>query len=230
MTDIDTSLILQPEDLRPGDILLFRWSEPDSLARRISAGTGSPYTHAAIYVGDGIVAESVSPHGVVQNALADAIEESECVGVLRSQLGFKGDRPAALASFVTSVIAEGKPFHRHALVSFTDESCEFFDNALERVRDNYGQVATSADLAARSYFCSGFVVACLQAVGLIGDSAQVAYPPAHFSPAHLHADPTFGWLLGFLLPPGGSVPQDDPLMTEATRWADIEEEPWWQHP
>lgn len=230
MTDNDHLLSLKPEDLLPGDILLFRWSEPDSLARRISAGSGSPYTHAAIYVGDGMIAESVSPEGVVENALAEAICESECVGVLRSQLGFNGERPAALASFVTSVIAEGKPFHRHALVSFTDESRDFFDNALERVRDNYGQVATSAELAARSYFCSGFVVACLQAVGLIGDSAQIAYPPAYFSPAHLHSDPTFGWLLGFLLPPGGSVPHDDPLLAQATRWADIEEEPWWGHP
>ncbi|MBN8918309.1 MAG: hypothetical protein J0I31_22205 [Rhizobiales bacterium] len=230
MTDIDTSLILQPEDLLPGDILLFRWSEPDSLARRISASTGSPYTHAAIYLGDGIIAESVSPDGPVQNALADAIGLSECVGVLRSQLGFNGERPAALASFVKSVIAEAKPFHWHALVSFTDESREFFDHALERVRDNYGQVATSAELAARSYFCSGFVVACLQAVKLIGESAQVAYPPEYFSPAHLHSDPAFGWLLGFLLPPGGSIPHDDPLLAQATRWADIDEVPWWEHP
>lgn len=36
----------------------------------------APYTHAAIYVGEGIIAESVSPDDVVQNVLADAIDEA----------------------------------------------------------------------------------------------------------------------------------------------------------
>lgn len=228
---VDPSLVLQAKDLIAGDILLFRWIEPDRLARKIAAETGSPYTHAAIYLGNGGIAESVSPNGVVRDDLAGAIAESQYVGVLRSQLGFGGERPALLRGFVDSTIASGMPFHRNALVSFTDESREFFDNALERVRDNYGQFTTSAEMAARSYFCSGFVVACLQAVGLIGDSAQAAYPPQYFSPAHLHGDPTFGWLLGFLIPHAGDdVPEDDPLLTHATRWNEIEEVPWWKQP
>jgi hypothetical protein len=73
-----------------------------------------------------------------------------------------------------------------------------------------------------------FVTACYEAVGIIGPSAQVAYPAEFFSPANLYQDATFGWLLGYRVPMNGEVPQDDPVFTNATLWRDIEETPWWE--
>jgi hypothetical protein len=70
-------------------------------------------------------------------------------------------------------------------------------------------------------------LACHQAAGIIDNSAQVAYPPEYFSPAHLYEDATFGWLFGYLLPEGGSVPSNDPLLLKSTLWREIDERPWW---
>jgi hypothetical protein len=50
----------------------------------------------------------------------------------------------------------------------------------------------------------------------MGETAQVAYQPDFFAPGHLLDDPSFGWLLGCLIPEGGSLPSDDPLLANAT--------------
>jgi hypothetical protein len=106
-------------------------------------------------------------------------------------------------------------------------SKDHFDNQLDFIRKNYGKVTSHDEFAEQSFFCSAFVVACYTVVGIIGDSAQVAYQPDNFSPGQLHQDPTFGWLLGFLVPEGGSVPEDDPVLTQATCWRDLMSEWWW---
>jgi hypothetical protein len=226
-TPSDSGLLLQPSDLLPGDVLLYRWREPDELAKRISKATNSPYTHAAICLGNNLIAESMYPEGVVKNHLDASLEGSLCVGVLRTQCGFGPGRRAKLMEFVDAIVAQGIPFHRSALVNFGERSKTFFDNQLEIVRENYGQFATPEQLAARSYFCSGFVVACFEAVGIIDSTAQAAYQPEFFSPAHLYDHPTFGWLLGYLVAEGGTIPLDDPLNANATKWLDVMDVKWW---
>jgi hypothetical protein len=219
--------IMQLSDLLPGDVLLYRPREPDGLQRRVIAATGSPYTHAAIVIDDNKIAEALIPVGVGRIALDQSLEGSLCVAVLRTQLGFGSERQAKLREFVDVVIAQGVPFHRHAANNFGEESRIFFDNQLDHIRDSFGRYSTPEELAAKSFFCSGFVVACYQAVGLIGNSAQVAFPPEFFSPAKLYQEASFGWLLGYIIPQGGFVPPNDPLIEHATLWRDIEEQPWW---
>jgi len=219
--------IVQLSDLLPGDVLLYRPRQPDGLQRRVSAATDSPYTHAAIVIEDNQIAEALIPDGVGRSALDQSLEGSVCVAVLRSQAGFGKERQAKLHAFVDAVISQRVPFHRQAVINFGDASRVFFDNQLDHVRDNFGRYSTAEQLAAKSFFCSGFVVACYQAVGIIDNSAQVAFPPEFFSPAKLYQEATFGWLLGYLIPQGGFVPPDDPLMNHATLWRDIEEKPWW---
>lgn len=55
---------------------------------------------------------------------------------------------------------------------------------------------------------------------------QVAYPPNVISPGDLHRDPTFGWVLGYIIPNGANIPADGPLMFE-TLWKNNQEVRWW---
>lgn len=218
---VDSDLIIQQSDLMPGDVLLYRSRNITSVQRAISKATGSPYTHAAVYLGDGVVADANVPFGVGKRALADSIRDCRCVAILRSQLGFGGDRPRKLRAFVDDVLARNRLYNFNDVLKFKSRSAAYFDNQLNFIRENYGKVTAHDELAEQAFFCSAFVVACYTFVGIIGESAQVAYQPNSFSPGHLHQDPTFGWLLGFLVPEGGSVPEDDPVLTQATCWCDV---------
>lgn len=215
----DTLPIITFGNLRPGDVLLYRPLMPNENERRISAVTDSPYTHIAIYLGLDKVAEAMMPDGVMINPLHASLEGSMYAAVMRSQNGWGAGRVAKLNEFAQKVAAAGIPFHKRGLMRFSAASESFFDNQLAIVSSNYGQSKTVEQLAACSYFCSGFVTACYEAVGIIGETAQVAFPPEVYSPKHLYEDPTFGWLLGYIVPSGAFVPSDDPTLT-VTRWCD----------
>ena len=224
----DSDLILKSTDLLlSGDVLLYRPSNPSIVQQRISSVTNSPYTHAAIYVGDGIIAESVVPAGVTETPLTHSMDGNLCIAVLRSQYVFSDDRPQKLRKFVDAVLACRKLYNFIDVLKFPSQSGAYFNNQLDFIRDNYGKVTSHNEFAEMSFFCSAFVVACYSVVGIIGDTAQVAYQPENFSPGHLHHDPTFGWLLGFLVPKGGSVPKNDPVLVHATHWHDLMSERWW---
>ncbi len=82
-------------------------------------------------------------------------------------MGFGGTRQKKLREFVNAVIAQGFPFHRSALIHFQDASKSFFDRQLEIIQENFGNSASQDELAAKAYFCSGFVTACYEAVGAL---------------------------------------------------------------
>ena len=67
----DSDLILMPSELLAGDVLLYRSGNGKIHQQKISEATGSPYTHAAIYLGSGLVAEFNFPLGVAKRALED---------------------------------------------------------------------------------------------------------------------------------------------------------------
>jgi hypothetical protein len=226
----DRALILATSDLLPGDVLLYRPVRNSVVQQKISAATNSPYTHVAIYIGDNLIAESVAWPcliGVRKSTIESSMKGSQCVGVLRSQVGFGHDRPGKLTAFVESVIRRKRFYNLIAASKFQRDSEKYFGNQLEFIRENYGTINSHEAFARQSFFCSAFVVACYSVVEIIGQSAQVAYPPNFFSPAGLYKDPTFGWLLGYLLPKGGSIPENDPLLSETTMWRDCKSLRWW---
>jgi hypothetical protein len=223
----DGSLTVSVADLLPGDVLLYRANRQKFHQQQISAVTGSPYTHAAIFLGDGLVAESNFPRGVAKRPVEESIKGSGCVAVLRSQLGFSGNRPRQLNEFVESVLANGRFYDLIGAVNFGKATKQHGEDQLDFIRLNYGKVTSSDDLAKQSFFCSAFVVACYSVAGVIGPSAQVAYVPDMFSPGSLHQDPTFGWFLGYLVPEGGFVPDDDPIQTQGALWRDLQDCRWW---
>ena len=217
-------------DIRPGDVLLYRPRKANSVQRKISETTNSPYTHAAIYIGSGTIANSVawpSLIGVRKESLKRSLNGSLCVGVLRSQMGFGRDRENKLVAFVDEVQKNRTLYNLVAVLKFKRSSRDYFENQLSFIRDNYGKIAPHEKFAKMSFFCSAFVVACYCVVGIIDESAQVAYEPKFFSPAGLYRDPTFGWLLGHLVLKGGSIPDDDPLLVEATQWSKNLSAKWW---
>jgi hypothetical protein len=152
---------------------------------------------------------------------------SVCCGP-EKQLSFGGDRPQKLNEFVDNVLAKGKSYGWKDALKFKNQSKSYFDNQLDFIRENWGKVTSPDEYAEQSFFCSAFVVACYAVVGAIGPSAQVAYQLDNFSPGHLYNDPTFGWLLGYLVPENGSVPKDDPVLAQATLWRDLQDCRWWR--
>ncbi len=224
------SLKLTFSDLLPGDVLLYRPRRPNAVQKKISSATNSPYTHAAIYLGKNEIAESVAwPRliGVRKYALEKSMKGSQCIGVLRTQLGFGGNRPDRLNAFIDDVLKGKKFYNVIAAYNFERDSKDYFDSQLEFIRANYGNVTSHEKFAEMSFFCSGLVVACYSVVEIIGPNAQVAYLPEVISPAGLYRDPTFGWLLGYLLPEEGEIPSDDPLLVETTLWRDCPGAGWW---
>ena len=217
-----TDLIVYPSDLLPGDILLHRSAKRKLHQKLIEKKTGSPYTHAAIFLGGGLVAEADVRHGVHKTDLIKSTEGSRCVAVLRSQMGFSPVRCAKLVNFVDRVIANNKSYNFKSVVNFRKNVDAFLDNQLEILNNSYAlSVKTDEEFARASYFCSGLVVACYSVVGIIDGSAQPLFPANIFSPASLHDDGTFGWFLGYL------IPENDPMLTKVTNWRDVEPDNTW---
>jgi hypothetical protein len=219
-------LLIDFSDLLPGDILLFRSIDQKKHQQKISAATGSRYTHAAIYLGNHEIAESNYPKVQIRK-LSDADKEKQVIGVLRSQCGFSEKRAADLRTFVKELIERDAGYDWRGALTFEQRRSDFVVNLLNNLAENYGNITTNDQLTEKSYFCSALVVACYIVAGIIDNSAQVAYKPDVFSPGDLHGDPTFGWFLGYITKEEKRIEADDPLLS-IMLWKDIEGERWWQ--
>ncbi|GEN01728.1 hypothetical protein MRA01_62670 [Methylobacterium radiotolerans] len=215
-----SSTIISENDLEPGDILLYRSLNQKPHQRAISLATGSPYTHASIYLGEGLIAEATVAAGVRIVSLSTQLCGDYCVGVLRSQMGFGTIRSGELIRFVQSLVSAGARYDLMSAVAFRYKKQKHLHDQLDLLKKNFGDFIHEEELIKDSYFCSALVVACYYVVGIIHQSAQIVYPHKLISPADLHRDPTFGWFLGYLLPPGAKIPAGDPL-EHITSWADI---------
>jgi hypothetical protein len=207
------------ESLQAGDILLccpkVRWPHQ----KAISKVTDSPYTHAAIYLGGNEIAEALVQGGVQKNNLSSVFSGASHIGVLRSQAGFGPERAKLLHEFIDQVIAQGRPYALKGALAWKQTNRDFLSSQMEHIAKHYGEFKSNEEMAKSAYFCSALIVACFAAVGIIDRSAQVAYPPRAFAPGSLYADPTFGWHLGYLVPEGSGVPDDDPLYA-LMQWSD----------
>ena len=217
---------LNISELLPGDILLYRSMHQKKLQQKISTATGSPYTHASIYLGDGIIAEATPPK-IRKYKLSNGLVNDVCIGVLRSQCGFCGCRSNKLREFIDELVCQDSRYDFCGILHFTKKNKAHFENQIKVIKENYGKLTSDEEFANKNYFCSALVVACYAVVGIIAESAQVAYPPQVLSPADLHRDSTFGWLLGYLIPAGQTVPTDDPLLL-LTLWKDNLSARWWK--
>jgi hypothetical protein len=74
---------LSVEELEPGDIILRCSSALSSQMTELMIW--SRYTHAALYIGNGMIIDSTWQYGVKRRSLVDLLDESNRVGVLRMQ-------------------------------------------------------------------------------------------------------------------------------------------------
>lgn len=223
--DLEERPFLGFDDLLAGDILLFRAIAPDDTAQRISRASGSPYTHAAVYLGDGDVIEAGYPM-VEKRQLVETDKQSNIIGVFRSQLGFSESRVQALQTFAKTLIANDSTYDLRGALKQKQTKSQLEEQLLDLLTQHYGKVVSKEEFEQRSYFCSALVVACYTVSGVIGNTAQLAYKADAFSPADLHEDPTFGWFLGYITADRNQIPPDDPLMT-ATLRRDLSDARWW---
>ncbi|MDH2917231.1 MAG: hypothetical protein PXX77_10200 [Gallionella sp.] len=209
--------IISTKDLRPGDILLHYgkwWKIVPLLIRRY---TGSPYTHASIYLGNGEIAEATPPR-VRKSQVSKAIKSSKHIAVFRSQLGFGNDCTERLITFVNETlknkarydipgawkIRNNGPMLRHA-ETVHEKLMEFFETN-----------PAPKDQAKDAFFCSAFVVACYCEAGIIDDSARIIFDPKIYSPKGLSEEATFGHVLGYIAKDGYSVPSCDPFLNRSS--------------
>ena len=187
-------LRLNFSDLLPGDILLFRPFSPKKHHKIISTATETPYTHAAVYLGNKQIVELTSPKVQIRK-LSDVDKKDYVIAVLRSQCGFSKKREAALKNFASKLIEHGARYDWPGLLTFKERKDRSLTQLLNNLERNYGTITLEDEFVKRSYLCSALVIACYAVTGIIGDTAQQAYQPNVFSPG----DPTFGWLLGYIV-------------------------------
>lgn len=211
--------------LLPGDILLFARDPQYPNQKWISRVSNSPYTHAAIYLGGNLVAES-TPLKVRTVPIGRLLKSEVRIGVLRNQAGFNGDRPDKLRGFILELIKNKTRYDFKGALQYKKNRNNFVNNQLDIIRNHYNQQENAKEFIKRPYFCSGLVVACLAVVGIIGSSAQIIYSPDIFSPADLHNDPTIGWFLGYIHFENHKIPNDDPLRV-ITNWESNMAAQWW---
>ncbi len=222
---VECNFEIKPSQLLPGDVLLHRAGKNKPQTNVVSKLTSSPYTHASIYVGNNFIAEAVLPKIRRQN-LSNVLKKCEYIGVLRSQVGFLEERKNILTDFIDQLIKNNAKYDLTGAIKFSNDRADHFQNEIERISENYGSVTSKEEFEKRKYFCSALIVASYSVVGIIGESAQVAYPPGIFSPGDLYKDVTFGWFLGYLKKKDVKIQDDDPLMNH-TLWCDQQELRWW---
>ena len=220
------SRIIQPNQLRTGDIILFvtdKGTKPrgwKNKAMRILFGligwaiggtTKSKYTHAAICYDTEIIAEA-SKFGVPVSfgGIQDSINACKHAAVFRSSWAFTGARPEKLKMFLNKIVDEGVPYNLPGIFKYWWNRKAHDESLQARVEAFFNGQAAPGSFDKGPYFCSELVAASFHAIGAIDPSAAVLYDPRFASPADLAKDNTYGVFLGYLVPDGDTViPEND---------------------
>lgn len=218
--------IIQPQQLKPGDIVLFVFDEepePDGLwdkakwrfftriTRDIRKETGSKYTHAAIcYDSESLVHAAKIWAPVKKVGLRDLVTSCKYAAAFRSSWAFGGDRVNKLQCFLDRIVKEKAGYNFWGAFRYKVRKEEHLRTLQERLEAHLNGQGTPALSDKKSYFCSELVGASLCAIGAIQPSAAVLYNPTTASPADLGNDPTYGDFVGYLVPSDGTeIPNDD---------------------
>lgn len=202
------------KELEFGDVLLcykdtsISGKYEDKPAKLISKFTGSSYTHAAIYIGNGMVFEAV-PMKLRKVKIKKLLDQYTYIAVIRSL--FWEETGSKLA----------KDFNNALLEKSTWYNCVGAGMSL------YHRVATKRDLIknlndyfengkaptkSNSYFCSQLVCEIFIQAGYIHESASVLLNPKAFTPIDLLNEPAYGLFLKYIKPNENVViPTNDPL-------------------
>jgi len=167
LTPTDGGRLVQPEDLQAGDILLS--ADPGIASAGIRLLTTSPVSHAAIYVGDGEVAEALRG-GVRLRSMERVLQEETVVAAFRHP-ALDDERAKQLSEFAREQV--GKPYDfvgvvMHAPFALQRRVCElpgvpaFLREACLSMLATFQLIHGGDD----RFFCSQFVLESYRAVGL----------------------------------------------------------------
>lgn len=208
-------VILEVDALRAGDILLHRPLRRWPHQRLISRVTGSPYTHASIYLGDGTILEAMPFKGVCIRAMAGA-GRYERIEIFRLQMTVTDERAQKLKDFARELVRSNAGYNWIGLLNF------FWKRSQDVLLEDAKPLVPSA--LSKRYFCSSVVAAFLFEVGIFDTSLQLLYKEDMLSPGALHTDVSFGWHLGFLVDRSTTALFEDIAFVSSTRWIDVEPE------
>lgn len=198
--------ILKIDSITPGDVLLCRCA---SCGSDISRVTKSKYTHAAICVRPGYMAE-ISGRSVKETTIKNLLETYDHIAVLHQPDFWSKSTVSRLQSFVATAIERKAKFNYEGLRNFVEQKAIHQENLTTKLHEFFENRHSSPAAKRDSYFCSEFVAAAHVAVGIIEPSAAVVYDPSILAPGDLAQDYTFGIFAGYLIPyPEYRIPDDD---------------------
>jgi len=140
------SIIIQPNQLKPGDVVLFvsgddkkpadpkgvpRWYVRKSAVKRIRKETNSNYTHAAICYDSTTIVHAPSPSApVMKTPIQELLACCKYAAVFRNPFAFGGDRVKKLQMFLDKVVWEGRPYNTEGVRALGVTALPRLDNSL----------------------------------------------------------------------------------------------------
>jgi hypothetical protein len=195
----------QASELRSGDVILcYCKSKLDPVARAIHRVTKSKYCHAAIYYGDGYVAESRVKHGLKKGGIGKEkieklLDRYAYVAVLRQPDAWATeDSVAALRLFIDKVIESGSKYNFAGVFDFGHRKELHEAEIRDKLEKFFSGNSAPAQAEKATYFCSEFVCDCFIAVGFIAPSAAVVFQSDTYSPGDIGAENAYGTFWGYL--------------------------------
>ncbi len=226
-TDTDSS------QLQPGDVLLCRGktegvSPSAYVSSQIAAATSSPYTHAALYLGNEEIVDARVLQGIRVRQLTELIADTQYIAAMRQPGVWDSDRVDRLKAFAKGLNELGAKYNTDAFARYVLEPelnrkviweahrQAHQDTVMAQIEALFAGPPSPRENPLRKYFCSELVVAAFVHVGYLERGADVIYDPGHMAPGDIPRDHTFGYLVGYMAKGAPfDVPSDDPLLGTA---------------
>lgn len=181
-------------DLKAGDILLHQPANPKWYEKGIAWCTGSPYTHASIFIGDDTIAEARLPK-VRTCSIRRPIRRENALCVLRRNSELTAKQVESLLAFVENAL------RREARFDFAFPYTYYSRRLMYKVSNGSRTAVQKGRLEPVNcdrYFCTSFIVDSFYAMGLIDRSEQGSYRLGRHAPADFLTDDKFGYVLGHI--------------------------------
>ncbi|HHP0473008.1 TPA: YiiX/YebB-like N1pC/P60 family cysteine hydrolase [Vibrio harveyi] len=215
------SKILNKNVLQTGDIILcYKNGKFDALGKAIQSVTKSEYVHAGIYLGDNIVAESMTS-GLAKENLNNVLQRYDHVAIFRRHDAWDEGRVRLLKYFVEKMLESKCKYNFSGVFNFKGAKEEHQQTLTKQLEDYFNGDCVQISPIKENYFCSEFVVDCFVVTGFIEPSAAVLYNSTVTAPGDLGRDATFGYFLGYLSSDSQyDIPENDEFYNVST-WEDI---------
>lgn len=185
---------LKEKELVPGDVILCCSAMTSDKAYQ---ETDSNYSHAAIHISGGEIAES-SCKGVAITSVANLLDNYDHIAVLRNPYIWEGNRIDKLRNFVEKAVEDKASFNTIGIGKYQSRKSQHSISELQRLEQYFKGKLPEIEAERGTYFCSELVVASFLAIGVIDQSAAVVITPEVFSPGDIAKEATFGAFAGYI--------------------------------